>query len=54
MQLQIAVGAQQVTPPDVIHGVTCPDLKVLMKGRTCIADRIIDCPPLALPPDPLA
>lgn len=44
----LATDARQVTPPDLIHGVRCPDLKVLIKGRTCIADRIIDCPPLAL------
>jgi len=44
----LAAGVQQITPPDLIHAVKCPDLKVLMKGRTCIADRIVDCPPLAL------
>ena len=44
----LAPGQQQLTPPDLIHGVTCPDLKVQIKGQTCIAERIIDCPPLGL------
>lgn len=44
----IGVGAQQVTPPDLIHAVKCPDLKVLMKGRICIDEQIVECPALAL------
>jgi len=44
----LATDARQITPPDLIHGVKCPDLKVLIKGRICIADRIIECPPLAV------
>ncbi len=44
----LAPGQQQRTPPDLIHGVTCPDLKVQIKGQTCIAERIIDCPPPGL------
>lgn len=45
---KLGSGETQRTPPDLIHGVTCPDLKVQIKGQTCIAERIIDCPPLGL------
>lgn len=44
----LGAGETQRMPPDLIHGVTCPDLKVQIKGQTCIAERIIDCPPLGL------
>lgn len=45
---KLGPGQQQRTPPDLIHGAICADLKVQIKGQTCMSGPLIECPSLGL------
>jgi hypothetical protein len=45
---KLGPGQQQRTPPDLIHGATCADLKVQIKGQTCMSGPLIECPSIGL------
>lgn len=40
----LAAGSSQTSPPDLIHGARCEDLKVVISRSTCRQEAAVACP----------
>lgn len=43
---QLAAGSSQTSPPDLIHGARCEDMKVVISRSTCRQETAVACPSL--------